>query len=41
MGKLSWTSFYAACLENKDQVRRFNIKPIFRVVARIDRFGVS
>jgi DNA ligase 4 len=41
MGKLSWTSFYAACLENKDQVRRFDTKPIFRIVARIDRHGVS
>jgi DNA ligase 4 len=41
MGKLSWTSFYAACLENKDQVRRFDTKPIFRIVARIDRHGAS
>jgi ATP-dependent DNA ligase len=41
MGKLSWTSFYAACLENKDQVRRFDTKPIFRIVARIDQHGVS
>jgi DNA ligase 4 len=40
-GKVSWTSFYAACLENKDQVRRFDAKPIFRVVVRIDRYGVS
>jgi hypothetical protein len=41
MGKLSWTSFYAACLENKDQVRRFDTRPIFRIVARIDRHGAS
>jgi DNA ligase 4 len=41
MGKLSWTSFYLVCLENKDQVRRHDVKSKFRVVARIDGHGVS
>jgi ATP dependent DNA ligase domain len=40
MGKLWWTSFYAACLENKDQVRRFDKRPIFRILARIDQHSV-
>jgi DNA ligase 4 len=39
MGKLSWTSFYLACLENREQVRRHDAKPKFRVIARVDRYG--
>src|SRR2546423_5571015 len=35
MGNLSWTTFYLACLENKDEVRRFDAKPRFRVVGSV------
>jgi DNA ligase 4 len=37
MGNLSWTTFYLACLVNKDQVRRFDVKPRFRVVSTVGR----
>ena len=36
-GNLSWTMFYLAYLENKDEVRRSSIKPKFRVVGYIAR----
>ena len=29
------------CLENKDQVCRFNVKPIFRIIDRVDRHGMT
>jgi len=41
LGKLWWTSFYIGCLENKDQVRRFNEKPRFRIIDVVDRHGMS
>jgi DNA ligase 4 len=39
MGKLSWTHFYLACLENKIDVCRYDAKPKFRVA--VDRHGIS
>jgi DNA ligase 4 len=39
--KLWWTSFYIGCLENKDEVYRFNARPRFRIIDRIDRHGIS
>jgi DNA ligase-4 len=41
MGKLRWTSFYIGCLENKNQVCRFDVKPIFRIIDKIDRHGMT
>src|SRR5436309_2605906 len=41
IGKLWWTSFYIGCLENKDEVCRFNTRPRFRIIDRIDRHGIS
>ncbi|KAH8727374.1 hypothetical protein GQ44DRAFT_725266 [Phaeosphaeriaceae sp. PMI808] len=41
MGKLRWTSFYVGCLENKDQVCRLDAKPIFRIIDRVDRHGMT
>jgi len=32
IGKLAWTTFYLGCLENKDDVQRFDVKPCFRVI---------
>lgn len=37
MGYLSWTTSYLACLENKDHVRRFDVKPRFRIVGSVNR----
>ncbi|KAK5950158.1 hypothetical protein OHC33_008873 [Knufia fluminis] len=31
-GRLSWTSFYVACLLNKEEVRRFDARPSFKIV---------
>jgi DNA ligase-4 len=41
IGKLWWTSFYLGCLDNKEDVRRFNAKPIFRLIDRVDWHGIS
>jgi DNA ligase 4 len=41
IGKLSWTSFYLGCLENKEEVCRFDAKPKFRVVHTIGRHSIS
>ena len=41
MGKLSWTHFYLGCLENKTDVCRYDAKPKFRIVATVDRHGIS
>ena len=41
LGKLAWTSFYLGCLENKDDVRRFNAKPKFQVVDAVGRHSIS
>jgi DNA ligase 4 len=40
IGKLWWTSFYIGCLENKDDVRRFDAKPRFRIIDVVDRYGI-
>ncbi|KFA48997.1 hypothetical protein S40293_09786 [Stachybotrys chartarum IBT 40293] len=41
VGSLWWTSFYIGCIENKDEVCRFNSKPRFRIIDTIDRHGIS
>jgi DNA ligase 4 len=41
LGKLSWTTLYLGCLKNKEDVCRYNAKPRFRVVAAVDRHGLS
>jgi len=41
IGKLSWTTFYLGSLENKDDVRRFDVKPKFRIVDTINRYNIS
>ncbi|KAH7110965.1 hypothetical protein EDB81DRAFT_831389 [Dactylonectria macrodidyma] len=41
IGSLWWTSFYIGCVENKDEVCRFNAKPRFRIIDTIDRHGIS
>jgi DNA ligase 4 len=41
IGKLWWTSFYIGCLENRDEVCRFDAKPRFRIIDVIDRHGIS
>lgn len=40
-GKLWWTSFYIACVQNKDEVLRFGAKPIFRIMDVINRYAIS
>ncbi|KAK6373377.1 hypothetical protein LTS17_008397 [Exophiala oligosperma] len=40
LGSLSWTTFYIACLENKEEVRRFDVKPIFRILQTVSSHGV-
>jgi DNA ligase 4 len=40
IGKLSWTSFYLGCLENKEEVCRFDAKAKFRVVDTIGRHSI-
>jgi hypothetical protein len=39
--KLWWTSFYIGCLENKDEVCRFDAKPRFCIIDVIGRHGIS
>ncbi|KAJ4176423.1 hypothetical protein NW767_015447 [Fusarium falciforme] len=41
IGSLWSTSFYMGCVENKDEVCRFNVKPRFRIVDAVDRRGIS
>ncbi|KAH7114682.1 hypothetical protein EDB81DRAFT_873452 [Dactylonectria macrodidyma] len=41
IGSLWWTSFYIGCIDNKDEVCRFNTKPRFRIIDMIDRHGIS
>jgi DNA ligase-4 len=40
IGKLWWTSFYIRCLENKDNVRCFDVKLRFRIIDVIDRYNI-
>jgi DNA ligase-4 len=39
--KLRWTLFYIRCLENKDEVCRFNVKPRLRIIDMIDQHSIS
>ncbi|KAH8800850.1 hypothetical protein F5884DRAFT_838055 [Xylogone sp. PMI_703] len=41
IGKLWWTSFYIGCLENKNDVCRFDAKPRFYIIDMIDLHGVD
>jgi DNA ligase-4 len=41
IGSLWWTSFYIGCIENKDEVYRFNAKPRFHIIDTVDRHGIS
>ncbi|KEY73852.1 hypothetical protein S7711_10132, partial [Stachybotrys chartarum IBT 7711] len=41
IGKLWWTAFYLACVENKNEFECSNSKPIFRIVDLVDRHGIS
>jgi DNA ligase-4 len=41
LGKLSWTSFYVGCLENKAELRRFGAKPIYRIVDLLNAHNMS
>ncbi|KAI1615402.1 DNA ligase, partial [Exophiala viscosa] len=41
IGPLSWTTFYIACIENKEQVRRHNKKPVFRIIDTVSIHGIS
>jgi DNA ligase-4 len=41
LGKLSWTSFYVGCLENKAEVRRFDAKPVYRIVDVVGEHNMS
>lgn len=41
IGPLSWTTFYIACIENKEQVHRFKAKPVFRILDTVSIHGIS
>ncbi|KAH8800812.1 hypothetical protein F5884DRAFT_890523 [Xylogone sp. PMI_703] len=41
IGKLWWTSFYIGCLENKNDVCRFDAKPRFYIIDMIDLHSIS
>ncbi|KAH8800779.1 hypothetical protein F5884DRAFT_713747 [Xylogone sp. PMI_703] len=41
IGKLWWTSFYIGCLENKNDVCRFDAKPRFYTIDMIDLHSIS
>ena len=41
LGKLSWTSFYIGCLENKVDVARFDAKPVYRIVDVLCEHNIS
>jgi len=32
LGRLSWTNFYVAAVINKDEVRRHDVRPVFRIL---------
>jgi len=36
IGKLWWASFYIACLENKENVCRFDAKPRLHIINKVD-----
>lgn len=41
LGALTWTFFYVACLLNKEQVRRHDARPSFRIIDRIGPGSMS
>ncbi|KAJ6436809.1 DNA ligase 4 [Purpureocillium lavendulum] len=41
IGKLWWTAFYIGCVDNKDEVCRFDAKPRIRIIDIVDRYGIS
>lgn len=41
LGNLSWTTFYLACLENKQALTDPGVKPIFRIMGQVCRPAVS
>lgn len=41
IGELSWTSFYLACIENREEVRRFDAKPTFRLLDVLSSHNIS
>ena len=41
LGKLSWTSFYVGCLENRADVARFDTKPIYQIVDVLHEHNIS
>ncbi|KFA53720.1 hypothetical protein S40293_09645 [Stachybotrys chartarum IBT 40293] len=41
IGKLWWTTFYIACVENKNELEYSNAKPIFRMIDLVNRHGIS
>ncbi|KAJ6436018.1 DNA ligase (ATP) [Purpureocillium lavendulum] len=41
MGKLWWTAFYIGCVDNKDEVCRFDTKPRIRIIDIVDKYGIS
>jgi ATP-dependent DNA ligase len=41
LGRLSWTSFYIGCLENKAEFQRFDTKPVFRIVEVVGEHNIS
>jgi DNA ligase-4 len=41
VGKLWWTSFYIGCVENKEEVCRFDAKPRLRMTDVVDKHGIS
>jgi ATP dependent DNA ligase domain len=40
IGRLRWTSFFIGCLENKDEVRRSNAKPHFRILDAVGHHNI-
>ena len=41
VGNLSWTTFFLACLDNKNEIRRSGARPAFRTVGAVMRPCVS
>ncbi|MBA7494047.1 DNA ligase [subsurface metagenome] len=41
IGRLSWTTFYVACLTNKSEVQRYCARPIFRIIDRLGSGSMS
>ncbi|KAJ9661635.1 hypothetical protein H2198_001811 [Neophaeococcomyces mojaviensis] len=41
LGRLSWTAFYVAAVVNKDDVRRYNTRPVFKILDRLGPGSLS